>query len=68
MKNSARKTLIISETIFKIITTLLVCIFIGIKLDEHFNTKPLWIIICSVFSLAYVIVIILMLGSKKNEL
>ena len=68
MKSKSKQILMISELAFRNITILLLCVLIGIKLDEYFNTKPIFILVFSVLSLIYLIVSMLIMGKNKNEL
>ena len=68
MKSKSKQILMISELAFRNITILLLCVLIGIKLDEYFNTKPIFILVFSVLSLIYLIVSMLLMGKNKNEL
>jgi F0F1-type ATP synthase assembly protein I len=68
MKKESNHLLRASEFAFKNITILFICVFIGVQADGYFKTKPLWIIVSSLIALAYVISMIFLLGSKKNEL
>ena len=68
MKKIDRQVLLFSEMAFRNITILLVFVFGGLQADKYFETKPLWIIICSLLATGYVVCSLVMLGSKKNEL
>lgn len=68
MKKENRQILKASEMAFKNITIILLCVIIGIVIDKHFNTKPLWIILSSILALSYIVCSIFVLGSKEDEL
>jgi len=66
MKKESRQILKINELIFRNITILLLCILIGINLDRYFDTKPVFIIIFSILSLAYLVISLVLLKNNKN--
>lgn len=65
MREETRKILLVSEMAFKNITVLLICVLLGLQLDNYFNTKPLWVIVSSLFAAAYLVLSIIKLGSKE---
>ena len=66
MRREHRQLLKASELAFKNIVVLLLSVLIGVGADNYFKTKPLWVIVSSVLSLAYVVCSIFLLGSKEK--
>lgn len=68
MKKVNKQILQVSGMAFKNIAMLLLLLLIGIKLDEHFSCKPIFIVVCSLLGVVYVISYMLLVGKGKNEL
>ena len=64
MKKENRKILKVGEWAFRNITILLLFVLIGIKVDEQLDTKPTFIIILSLLAVSYLVISLIMLGSK----
>lgn len=65
MREETRKILLVSEMAFKNVAVLLICVLLGLQLDNYFNTKPLWVIVSSLLAVAYLVFSIIKLGSKE---
>lgn len=68
MKKESKQLLRASELAIKNILVLLTCILLGIGADNRFDCKPLWTIVSSLFALTYIVIMLVLIGSKKNEL
>ena len=49
----------------KVIGTFIICLFVGVKLDQYFHSQPVILLLCLLLAFAYVIK--LLLGVGKHE-
>ena len=68
MKKENKQFLGASELAIKNILVLLACVLLGIGADNRYDCKPLWTIISSLVALIYIVIMLVLIGSKKNEL
>lgn len=64
-KKLIKDVLFALELGFQVIGVFLLATIVGLKLDEHFNSRPCWLL--GLLFLAFVYVIKLLLGVGKNE-
>ena len=66
MKKENRQLLKASELAFRNITVLLLCVLIGVNLDKYLSTKPIFIIVFSILAALYLVISLILLGSKEK--